>query len=101
MTTYLIKRVLSLPLTLLGVSVVTFLFLRLIPGDAITARLGTSTALSAEQLARMRALFGLDQPLHMQYLNWLTSLLRGDAGFSIRSGQPVTSEIAGRLPVTI
>ncbi len=101
MTGYLLKRALSLPLTLLGVSVVTFLFLRLIPGDAITARLGTSTALTAEQTARMRALFGLDQPLHLQYLNWLGSLLRGDAGFSIRSGQPVTSEIATRLPVTI
>jgi len=100
-TGYLLKRALSLPLTLLGVSVVTFLFLRLIPGDAITARLGTSTALTPEQTARMRALFGLDQPLHLQYLNWLGSLLRGDAGFSIRSGQPVTSEIATRLPVTI
>ncbi len=101
MTAYLIKRAIALPLTLLGVSVVTFLFLRLIPGDAITARLGTSTALSEEQLARMRALFGLDQPIHVQYLNWLTSLLRGDAGYSIRSGQAVTSEIAQRLPVTI
>jgi peptide/nickel transport system permease protein len=101
MTTYLLKRALSLPLTLLGVSVVTFLFLRLIPGDAITARLGTSTALSPEQLARMRALFGLDLPIHLQYLNWLGSLLRGDAGFSIRSGQPVVAEIAARLPVTI
>jgi peptide/nickel transport system permease protein len=100
-TAYLLKRLLSLPLTLLGVSMVTFLFLRLIPGDAIAARLGTSTALSAEQLARMRALFGLDQPLHLQYLTWLGSVLRGDAGFSIRSGQPVTAEIASRLPVTI
>src|SRR5919199_3652403 len=101
MTAYLLKRALSLPLTLLGVSLVTFLFLRLIPGDAIAARLGTSTALSPEQLARMRALFGLDEPLHAQYFTWLGSLLRGDAGFSIRSGQPVTAEIAARLPVTI
>jgi peptide/nickel transport system permease protein len=98
---YLLKRALSLPLTLLGVSIVTFLFLRLIPGDAITARLGTSTALSPEQLERMRALFGLDQPIHVQYLNWLGSLVRGDAGYSIRSGQPVAAEIALRLPVTI
>jgi len=101
MTAYLLKRLISLPLTLLGVSVVTFLFLRLIPGDAITARLGTSTVLSADQLSRMRAYFGLDQPLHLQYLTWLGSLLRGDAGFSVRSGQPVTAEIAARLPVTI
>jgi peptide/nickel transport system permease protein len=100
-TAYLLKRLVSLPLTLLGVSVVTFLFLRLIPGDAITARLGTSTVLSPDQLARMRALFGLDQPLHLQYLAWLGSILHGDAGYSVRSGQPVTLEIAGRLPVTI
>src|ERR1700681_4299650 len=101
MTAYLLKRLISLPLTLLGVSVVTFLFVRLIPGDAIAARLGTSTALSADQLSRMRAFFGLDQPLHVQYLAWLGSILHGDAGYSIRSGQPVTTEIAGRLPVTI
>src|SRR5437879_8912651 len=101
MTAYLVKRAVSLPLTLLGVSIVTFLFLRLIPGDAVTARLGTSTALSPEQLARMRAYFGLDQPLYLQYASWVGSLLRGDAGFSIRSGQPVFSEIATRLPVTL
>src|SRR6202035_3706579 len=89
MTAYLLKRLISLPLTLLGVSVVTFLFVRLIPGDAITARLGTSTVLSP------------DQPLHLQYLTWLGSILRGDAGYSVRTGQPVTAEIAGRLPVTI
>src|SRR6266567_5422571 len=101
LTAYLIKRAASLPFTLLGVSVVTFLFLRLIPGDAITARLGTSTALSVEQLARMRAYFGLDQPLYAQYATWIGSVLQGDFGFSIRSGQPVTSEIATRLPVTL
>jgi peptide/nickel transport system permease protein len=100
-TAYLLKRVLSLPLTLLGVSVVTFLFLRLIPGDAITARLGTSTALSAEQVSRMRSFYGLDQPLYLQYVSWLGSLLRGDAGYSVRTGQPVASEIAARLPITI
>jgi peptide/nickel transport system permease protein len=101
MTGYLLKRAIALPFTLLGVSVVTFLFLRLIPGDAITARLGTSTVLTPEQLQRMRAYFGLDEPLYLQYLTWLGSLLRGDAGFSIRSGQPVTAEIAARMPVTV
>ena len=101
MTRYLIKRLLSLPPTLLGVSVLTFLFLRLIPGDAIAVRLGTSTALSPEQLAQLRSYFGIDQPLHAQYLAWLGSLLRGDAGYSIRTGQPVAAEIAGRLPVTL
>jgi peptide/nickel transport system permease protein len=98
---YLAKRLLSVPPTLLGVSLLAFLFLRLIPGDAIAVRLGTSTALSPEQLAHLRAYFGLDQPLHVQYLSWLGALLRGDAGYSIRTGQPVLAEIAGRLPVTV
>jgi peptide/nickel transport system permease protein len=100
-TAYLVKRAVSLPLTLIGVSLVTFLFLRLIPGDAITARLGTSTALTPDQVARMRAYFGLDQPLPVQYGTWIWSLLHGDAGFSIRSGLPVTTEVAARLPVTV
>ena len=100
MTRYLARRLLSLPPTLLGVSVLTFLFLRLIPGDAIAVRLGTSTALSPQQLAELRSYLGLDQPLHVQYLTWLGSLLRGDAGYSIRTGQPVVAEIAARLPVT-
>jgi peptide/nickel transport system permease protein len=87
--------------TLLGVTVLTFLFIRLIPGDAIAARLGTSTALTPEQLASLRAYFGLDQPLPQQYWDWLTSLLRGDAGYSIRTGRPVLVEIAERLPATL
>ena len=67
MSRYLAKRFLGGIATLLGVSVLTFLFIRLIPGDAIAARLGTSTALTPEQLASLRAYFGLDQPLPIQY----------------------------------
>ncbi len=87
--------------TLLGVSFLTFLFIRLIPGDAIAARLGTSTVLSPEQLASLRAYFGLDQPLPIQYWNWIGALAHGDAGYSIRTGRPVVVEIAQRLPATL
>src|SRR5919201_3921423 len=100
MSGYLAKRLLAAIPTLLGVSVLTFLFIRLIPGDAIAARLGTSTALTPEQLASLRAYFGLDQPIPLQYWSWLTSLLHGDAGYSIRTGRPVLVEIAQRLPAT-
>jgi len=82
---YLAQRLLGAIPTLVGVSVLTFLFIRLIPGDAIAARLGTSTALTPEQLASLRAYFGLDQPLLVQYWTWLTSLLHGDAGYSLPS----------------
>src|SRR6266540_7388797 len=98
---YLAWRVIGSIPTLLGVTVLTFLFIRLIPGDAIAARLGTSTALTPEQLASLRAYFGLDQPLPVQYWTWLTSLLHGEAGYSIRTGRPVIVEIAERLPVTL
>jgi peptide/nickel transport system permease protein len=98
---YLAWRLVGAIPTLLGVTVLTFLFIRLIPGDAIAARLGTSTALSTEQLASLRAYFGLDQPLYQQYWTWLTSLLRGDFGYSIRTGRPVLVEITERLPATL
>jgi peptide/nickel transport system permease protein len=89
---YLAKRILGAVPTLIGVSLLTFLFIRLIPGDAIAARLGTSTALDPVELASLRAYFGLDQPLPVQYWNWLTS---------IRTGRPVLVEIAERLPATL
>jgi peptide/nickel transport system permease protein len=98
---YLAVRLLSGIPTLIGVSLLTFLFIRLIPGDAIAARLGTSTALSPDQLASLRSYFGLDQPLPVQYWNWLSSLAHGDAGYSIRTGRPVLVEIAERLPATL
>ena len=100
MRRYLAARLTALVPTLLGVSALTFLFLRLIPGDAIAVRLGTSTVLSAQQMAELRAYLGLDRPLPLQYLGWLSALVRGDAGYSIRTGQPVFTEIAARLPVT-
>jgi peptide/nickel transport system permease protein len=98
---YLAIRLLGVIPTLVGVSLLTFLFIRLIPGDAIAARLGTTTVLTPEQMASLRAYFGLDQPLHVQYWNWASSLVRGDAGFSIRTGRPVFVEIAERLPATL
>mgnify|MGYP001616301817 CR=1 FL=1 len=101
MSGYLAKRLVGLIPTLLGVSLLTFLFIRLIPGDAIAARLGTSTALTPEQLESLRAYFGLDQPLPQQYWSWLSSLVHGDAGYSIRTGRPVLAELAQRLPVTL
>ena len=101
MSRYLAWRLVGAIPTLLGVTVLTFLFIRLIPGDAVAARLGTSTALTPEQLASLRAYFGLDQPLYQQYWTWLTSLLRGDFGYSIRTGRPVLVEITERLPATL
>jgi peptide/nickel transport system permease protein len=81
--------------------VVIFLLLRLVPGDAVNAMLGDEGSLSPEVQSTLRRLFGLDQPLYAQYLTWLTAVLRGDLGTSLRSGQPVSEILVSRLPVTV
>jgi peptide/nickel transport system permease protein len=83
---YLLRRLLALGPTLVGVSLLAFLFLRLVPGDAIAVRLGTSTVLTPQQMGELRGYLGLDRPLPLQYLGWLGALLRGDAGYSLRTG---------------
>lgn len=102
MTTYILRRLVFLVFTLLGISIIVFLLIRAIPGDVIEVTLGTDVnALSAEQVAELRAYYGLDQPLHIQYWNWFRSTLQGNFGYSVRTGRPVLSEIVNRFPVTL
>ncbi|HEX9117755.1 MAG TPA: ABC transporter permease [Anaerolineae bacterium] len=101
MQRYLIRRVLALIPTLLGISLVVFLVIHLIPGDAISAMIGTTYKLTDAQAAALRAYFGLDKPLWQQYVNWIGAALQGNLGFSVRSGQPVLTEILHRFPVTL
>jgi ABC-type dipeptide/oligopeptide/nickel transport system permease component len=84
----------ALPL-FLGLTLVVFVAMRLIPGDPATLFAGDRA--SVEDIARLRAHLGLDRPLAVQYGFFLAGLARGDLGRSIRSGQPVTVEIQGRL----
>jgi peptide/nickel transport system permease protein len=95
---YVVKRALQLVLILLGVSVLVFLMLRLIPGDS--ARLLLGEFASPEELARLRVQLGLDQPLITQYGIYLSRILHGDLGNSVRTGAPVIGEIGARLPAT-
>ncbi len=96
---YLGRRLLHLGFVLLGVSLVVFLMLRLIPGDP--ARLLLGEFASAEDLARLRAQMGLERPLPVQYGLYLGRLLQGDLGQSLRNGAPVAAEIAQRLAATV
>jgi peptide/nickel transport system permease protein len=100
MQRYLAQRLIAFIPTLLGISILVFLVMRLIPGDAINAMIGTSFKLTDAQMAALRAYFGLDKPLPEQYWIWLTSALRGDFGYSTRSGLPVLPEILARFPLT-
>ena len=98
---YIVARILSIVPALLGVSVAVFLLVRLIPGTVVDQMVGTEGAYSEESMRALRSFFGLDQPIYMQYLRWLGSLLRGDLGVSWRTGLPVFQMIASRLLVTV
>lgn len=99
MLTYLLRRLARLAPTLLLISAVVFILLRLVPGDPATVMAGQDA--SPEIVAGIRARLGLDQPVLVQYAVYLKNVLRGDLGQSIRSKQPVLEELAGRLPATL
>lgn len=100
--TYLLRRFAAFPLVLIGVSVVVFVSIRLVPGDAITAMLGTEAGLlTPAQRDALAAYFGIDQPWPVQYWHWLTGLLHGNLGISATYGKPVLGEILQRFPLTL
>jgi peptide/nickel transport system permease protein len=96
---YFLRRLPSLLLTLLLISLVTFVVVQVVPGDPAQLILGTEAP--PEALADLRTQLGLDRPLPLQYLSWLSGVLRGDLGISLRHGRPVAALIAERLPVTL
>ena len=96
---YITKRILSMIPVLLGISVVVFFAVRLIPGDYATIALGTQY--TEEAAALLREKYGLDQPILYQYLIWMKGILTGDFGYSYSSGQPVLTMLLNRLPVTL
>jgi peptide/nickel transport system permease protein len=84
---------------LLGMSVLVFLIIRLVPGDPVLAVLGLNA--TPDLIARLREDLGLNDPIYVQYVNWLTDLLRGDFGLDYRSNEPIGNLLLDRLPVTI
>ena len=96
---YTINRLLQAIPVIVGIITITFLLTDAIPGDPVSIMLGPSP--SAQQAAAIRAKFGLDQPLHIRYVNYLFDVVRGDLGTSLYYGVPVTQKILERLPVTL
>jgi peptide/nickel transport system permease protein len=97
---YLARRLLIAIPSLLGISVILFTILALAPGDPFE-ELATNPAIPPDVRAHLRASLGLDDPVYLRYLAWLTSMLRGEWGFSFVSRIPVDQLILQRLPVTI
>src|SRR5919198_4237180 len=88
-------------LTLLGLTVLVFMMLRLIPGTVVEQMIGADAVVSQQMVAELRRFFGLDQPWYLQYWGWLGRVLHGDLGTSWRTGKPVLQLIGERLPVTL
>jgi peptide/nickel transport system permease protein len=82
-----------------GISVLVFLLVHLIPGDVAQILLGTQA--TDQQIETLRRTFGLDRPLPIQYLDWLSHVLRGDFGVSFRTNRPVLPDLVSRFGVTL
>ena len=97
-----VRRIAAAALTLLGVAIFVFVMLRAIPGNQITAGLGTeAAALTPAQKLSLEQYYGLDQPLFVQFFSWLGNLFTGNLGFSSRAQQSVLDLTLDSLPVTL
>jgi peptide/nickel transport system permease protein len=97
---YLLRRLGTLLLVLLGVSLVTFAIVPLLPGSPARVTLGVQA--TPEAVAALERQMGLDRPLPVQYLDWIGGIvLRGDFGDSLISRQPIAGEVARRVPATL
>ena len=101
MLRYIAGRIVLMIPILFGVSIVAFGLIRLVPGDPLTAIIGPGTRFSQEQLDNIRASYGLNDSVVVQYVKWIGLVLQGDLGESLRTHRPLTTELGLRLPVTL
>ncbi len=102
MQRYIIKRILAMVPTILGVMVIVFILMRVLPGDAIEMRYSEEgTFVSEEMLVQERARLGLDQPIWRQFVKWIWGMVRLDFGISMWTGRPITYEIKIRLELSL
>ncbi len=99
MAGYILRRVVQSVGVMFGVALITFSIMHIVPGDPV--RLALGTRFDPDVYQRLREAAGLDQPLFVQFFQWIGGALQGDLGVSFRTGQTVTSMILERLPVTL
>jgi peptide/nickel transport system permease protein len=97
--TYIANRLVAVVPVLLGVTLVAFLLLQIVPGDPAVAMLGPTA--TAEAVAQLRESLGLDQPVYVQYARWLGKMLRGDLGYSIQMNIPVLPTLREKFANTL
>lgn len=99
MRTYILRRLLLFVPVLFGISIAVFALLHMIPGDAVDLMMGIEG--NPELRQQLLKQYGLDYPWYVQYWNWISGVLRGDFGLSMRTGLPVLPEILSRFKVTL
>lgn len=96
---YIVKKALTLVGTLLLVSFIAFLLFQIVPGDPVTSMLGTEY--SEERAESLREELGINKPVIVRYVNWLTDFVKGDFGISYKYKMPVSRLISDKMPVTM
>jgi peptide/nickel transport system permease protein len=96
---YIVHRIISLVPILIGISILVFLILQLVPGDPVLVMLGTEA--TDESVQALRHQLGMDLPLVTQYFNWMAGIFTGDFGTSIDNGRSILPEILSRFTVTL
>jgi peptide/nickel transport system permease protein len=99
MYSYALRRLLMLVPVLFGVTLLVFLIMQMIPGDIASTILGTDA--TAEAKAQLEEQFGLNLPWYQQYWNWVSGILVGDFGESLRTGQPILPDMLNRFALTL
>jgi peptide/nickel transport system permease protein len=98
---YILRRLLLLIPTVLGISVLVFALMRFLPGDVVDGLIGAEDSFTPAQRETLERLLGLDKPVYIQYFDWLGALLTFDFGASLRSSEPVAALIGERIAVTV
>ncbi len=98
---YILRRLLLMLPTFLGVAMLVFLLMRVIPGDIVELRFAEGQFFNKDLVAKERARLGLDRPVWRQFIDWVWGIVRLDFGLSMWSGQPIAHEIAIRLQLSL
>jgi len=98
---YFTGRLVQIIPVLVGVSIAIFVLVRLMPGDVVDVIIGAEGSMAPAERAQLRHTLGLDAPIYVQYVRWVTVLARGDLGVSLRTRQPVVTILMQGLPITI
>jgi peptide/nickel transport system permease protein len=97
---YIVRRLALMLVTLVGISIVIFFLLRIVPGNIVDILFAAAGYVDPGDKANLQRELGIDQPLAVQYLHWISGLLHGDLGYSYVSEKPALDEILPRIPIT-